>query len=83
MDTKKVGDHECIQCGECIAVCPTKAIAWKGSKVVVRGNDTDVDPSNGLKPLTAMLKKENVGEQPSATMENVENVPSQTGVDNE
>ena len=83
MDTKKVGDHECIQCGECIAVCPTKAIAWKGSKVTVRGNDTDVDPSNGLKPLTAMLKKESVDEQPSAPIENAENVPSQTGVDNE
>ena len=83
MDTKKVGDHECIQCGECIAVCPTKAIAWKGSKVTVRGNDTDVDLSNGLKPLTAMLKKESVNEQPSAPIENVESVPSQTGVDNE
>jgi ferredoxin len=83
MDTKKVGDHECIQCGECIAVCPTKAIAWKGSKMVVRGNDTDVDPSNGLKPLTAMLQKESVDEKPSEMIENVENVPSETGVENE
>lgn len=33
MDVKCVGDHECIQCGECMAVCPTKAIRWKGSKV--------------------------------------------------
>lgn len=97
MDTKKVGDHECIQCGECISVCPTKAIAWKGSKVVVRGNDTDVDPSNGLKPLNGLLKKdveqvENVGNAdnagnienvPTAPVENAENENSQTGVDYE
>ena len=31
MDIKKVGDHECICCGECISVCPTKAISFKGS----------------------------------------------------
>ena len=30
MDVKKVGDAECISCGECIDVCPTKAISWKG-----------------------------------------------------
>ncbi len=27
MDTKKVGDHECIHCGECRAVCPEGAIS--------------------------------------------------------
>jgi len=30
MDIKKVGDAECIACGECADVCPTKAIVWKG-----------------------------------------------------
>lgn len=29
MDIKRVGDHECIGCGECISSCPTKAISWK------------------------------------------------------
>lgn len=29
MDIKEVGDHECIQCGECRKVCPCKAINWK------------------------------------------------------
>lgn len=29
MDCHKVGDRECINCGECIAVCPTHAISFK------------------------------------------------------
>ncbi len=29
MDVHRVGDHECIQCGECMAACPAKAIHWK------------------------------------------------------
>lgn len=32
MDIKTVGDAECIQCGECMNVCPTNAIVWKGIK---------------------------------------------------
>ena len=31
VDIKHVGDQECISCGECIGVCPTKAISWKGT----------------------------------------------------
>lgn len=29
MDVKTVGDHECIQCGECRKVCDANAIDWK------------------------------------------------------
>ena len=29
MDVKKVGDHECIQCGECKKVCDVGAISFK------------------------------------------------------
>lgn len=29
MDVKKVGDKECIQCGECVIKCETKALIWK------------------------------------------------------
>lgn len=32
MDISHVGDMECISCGECIDVCPTNAITWKGIK---------------------------------------------------
>ena len=32
LDIKHVGDQECIGCGECVNVCPTKAIVWKGPK---------------------------------------------------
>ena len=40
MDIRHVGDQECISCGECIEVCPTKAISWKGIKVKsVAGNE--------------------------------------------
>ena len=29
MDIKKVGDHECIHCGECLSVCPAGAIYYR------------------------------------------------------
>lgn len=35
MDIRHVGDQECIQCGECIEVCPTNAIQWKGPKLLL------------------------------------------------
>ena len=41
MDVKRVGDHECINCGECMAVCPTKAISWKGSKIFLHSSSID------------------------------------------
>ena len=45
-DIKHVGDQECIACGECIDVCPTKAISWKGSKIFLKANEipADADP---------------------------------------
>ena len=37
MDIRHVGGHECIHCGECIDVCPTKAISFKAGKYTLRG----------------------------------------------
>lgn len=37
MDIRRVGDHECIHCGECIDVCPTKAISFKAGKITLHG----------------------------------------------
>lgn len=39
LDIHKVADQECIGCGECISVCPTKAIVWKGPKLIKTTND--------------------------------------------
>ena len=39
LDIHQVGDRECISCGECADVCPTKAIVWKGSGIFLKKND--------------------------------------------
>ncbi len=57
VDIKHVGDQECINCGECIDVCPTKAIYWKGPKIMVKANDLPADASEEAK--AAHLKKQN------------------------
>lgn len=37
MDIHHVGDHECIHCGDCIDICPTKAITFKAGRVTLHG----------------------------------------------
>ena len=46
LDVKEVGDQECISCGECINVCPTNAIKWKGIR---RKENSAGIPSEGNK----------------------------------
>lgn len=41
MDIDHVGDHECIHCGKCIGVCPTKAITYKGAKVILPDSELE------------------------------------------
>ena len=70
MDIKRVGDHECIHCGACVSVCPTKAISWKGEKLLVRGNDIGAPTTvENMKPLSAMLEShdDKVALQPTET----------------
>lgn len=42
MDIREVGDRECISCGECVSVCPTKAISYKGGKIILPENEIPV-----------------------------------------
>ena len=44
MDIHHVGDQECISCGECISLCPTQAILWKGPKLQLRANEMATSP---------------------------------------
>ncbi len=39
LDVHKVADQECISCGECIDVCPTQAISFKGTKLKLHPNE--------------------------------------------
>ncbi len=58
LDIKHVGDHECISCGECIDVCPTKAISWKGPKIIVAPNEIEI-PANATKRQAEAIDKKN------------------------
>ena len=52
VDIHQVGDQECIGCGECISVCPTQAIRWKGSSIFLKANES-LAPKDPQKKLTA------------------------------
>ena len=54
VDIKNPGDQECISCGECVGVCPTKAIQWKGPKILLAPNEgtTEKPKKNPLRLVT-------------------------------
>ena len=49
VDIYHVGDQECISCGECIDVCPTQAISWKGSGIFLKKNENQIIEPNKIK----------------------------------
>lgn len=58
MDVRRVGDHECISCGECIDVCPTKAISWKGSKLFMAPNEVLTPEEAATMTAEALAERE-------------------------
>ena len=91
MDVKHVGDHECINCGECMSVCPAKAISWKGSKLLLHKNAVEAisEPETEERPLASVLEggavaatvatNENLHEEIAiAATENTERVEKKT-----
>ncbi len=44
MDIHRVADQECISCGDCVDVCPTGAISFKGGKIKLKPNEGDKNP---------------------------------------
>ena len=49
MDIHHVGDMECINCGECISSCPTKAITYKGAKIILPDSEIEMAESEEQK----------------------------------
>lgn len=49
VDIRSPGDQECISCGECVGVCPTKAIQWKGPKILLKANEGTENHSDAYK----------------------------------
>ncbi len=74
MDIRKVGDHECISCGECIDVCPTGAIQWKGGRAMVStleptaAEGTDIDITAIEKEKKRLQKKHRIIKSISALL---------------
>ncbi len=55
-DIRSPGDQECISCGDCVSVCPTKAIYWSGPKISLAPNEgTDPDQRNRGKTVTRII----------------------------
>ena len=40
MDVRRVGDHECIHCGKCMAMCSQGAISIRAGKITLKAPDT-------------------------------------------
>lgn len=63
MDVLEVGDHECIQCGECQKVCPVNAIKWKTITKIVKEELEEERQNEANKQIkkTKKINKKTVG----------------------
>ena len=59
MDVKEVGDHECIQCGECKSVCKLNAISWKTLSKIVKDeiNEENVNETDNTEVVETETPK--------------------------
>jgi thiol-disulfide isomerase/thioredoxin len=63
MDITTVGDKECISSGDCISVCPTNAIQYRGGKFILPPNEipenapTEVKEEHEIKVRKNRIKK--------------------------
>ena len=57
VDIRHVGDQECISCGECIDVCPTKAISWKGANITVKPNESVTAPESKQRKTKRLITR--------------------------
>ena len=55
MDISHVGDMECISCGECIDVCPTNAITWKGIKPTTKTPSESIKSHKKARTITRAI----------------------------
>lgn len=56
VDIKNPGDQECISCGACVGVCPTKAISFKGPKILLAPNAGEkIEPKQNKKRLICRI----------------------------
>lgn len=60
MDITHVGDMECIQCGECISHCPTKAITYKGAKIILPDNEIEAATTEEEKEAVTKKREKRV-----------------------
>ena len=56
VDIRHVGDQECISCGECIDICPTKAISWKGKGIFLKANEGKPQESRKIKKYRTITR---------------------------
>ncbi len=60
MDIHHVGDHECISCGKCVSVCPTKAISYKGAKIILPDSELEAAKTDEEKAAVEVKREKRV-----------------------